>query len=258
MFTYSGDLSARIEDILTQNYSRRNLLEQFRIILEEMESIQDRLGYFSFDSLAGREKIEELEITPDDIDYIIRLLRLPFVNGIKEVEQGKYILTMKIKDIAHIFNQISELLMKEKPITEPPKVIPSAEIKTPVKFGSKYFKWYIKGHSIIAVARKENPYEHYCPLEHFKTIFEVIIEPFNENNVINTDLIFSKLDGKELAPNRMFKGKPEEYKIRMTLGILEIENLIKWTGSKRPIEFKLNTSIENIQKWFENTFRFKS
>jgi len=257
LFTYSGDLSARIEDILTQNYSRRNLLEQFRIILEEMESIQDRLGYFSFDSLAGREKIEELEITPDDIDYIIRLLRLPFVNGIKEVEQGKYILTMKIKDIAHIFNQISELLIKEKPITEPPKVIPSTEIKTPVKFGSKYFKWYIKGHSIIAVARKENPYEHYCPLEHFKTIFEVIIESFNENNVINTDLIFSKLDGKELAPNRMFKGKPEEYKIRMTLGILEIENLLKWTGSKRPIEFKLNTSIENIQKWFENTFRFK-
>jgi len=257
LFTYSGDLSARIEDILTQNYSRRNLLEQFRIIIEEMESIQDRLGYFSFDSLVGREKIEEMEVPSKDIDDILRLLRLPFINGIKEVEQGKYILTMKIKDIEHIFNQISELLIKEKPITEPTNVIPSTEIKTLVKLGSKYFKWYIKEHSIIGVARKENPYEHYCPLEHFKTIFEVIKKSFKENNVINTDLIFSKLERKELAPNRIFKGKSEEYKVRMTLGILEIENLIKWTGSKRPIEFKLNTSLENLQKWFEKTFRLK-
>jgi DNA-directed RNA polymerase delta subunit len=258
LFTYSGDLSARIEDVLTQNYSRRNLLEQFRIIIEEMESIQDRLGYFNFDSLAGREKIGELEVIPEDIDYIIKLLKLPFVNGIKELEQKKYILTMKVKDIAHIFNQISELLVKEKPITEPTKVIPPTEIKTREKLGSKYFKWYIKRHSIVAVARQEKPYEHYCPLEHFKTIFEIIMKSFNENNVINTDLIFSKLEGKELTPNRMFKGKPEEYKIRMVLGILEIEGLIKWTGSKRPIEFKLNTSLENIKKWFEKTFRFKS
>jgi len=255
LFTYSGDLNARVEDILTQNYSRRNLLEQFRVIIEEMESIQDRLGYFSFDSLAGREKIEELEVTPEDIDYILRLLRLPFINGIKEVEQGKYILTMKIKDIAHIFNQISELLTKEKPMPKSTEIIPPTEVKPSVKFGSKYFKWYIKGYSIIAVARKENPYEHYCPIEHFKAIFEIIIESFKENNVINTDLIFSKLKGKELAPNRMFKGKTEEYKIRMVLGILEIENLIKWTGSKRPIEFKLNTSLENLEKWFKRAFR---
>lgn len=54
---------------------------------------------------------------------------------------------------------------------------------------------------------------------------------------------------KNLSPDRPFKGKPEEYKIRMTLGILEIEGLIKWTGSKRPIEYKLNVPIEKIEEW---------
>lgn len=39
----------------------------------------------------------------------------------------------------------------------------------------------------------------------------------------------------------------EDY--RMTLGILEIEDLIKWTGSKRPIEYKLNVPIEKIDRW---------
>ena len=38
----------------------------------------------------------------------------------------------------------------------------------------------------------------------------------------------------------------------MTLGILEIEGLTKWTDSKRPIEYKLNDSMENIEKWFHN------
>ena len=75
------------------------------------------------------------------------------------------------------------------------------------------------------------------------------MEAFQSHNVINTDLIFSMLEGKELAPNRPFKGKPEEYKIRMALGILEREGLIKWTGSKRPIEYTLKASIHDIKEW---------
>lgn len=250
--TGGGDIKPRVEDLLTQNLSRRNLLEQFRVIVEEMQSLQDRLGYFTFDSLAGREKIEELEVEPEDIEYIIKLLRLPFINGVKEISESRYILTIRIKDIANIFQQISNLLVgfgeKEEPLS-----LPSPEIEEkPVsekKLGSKYFKWDIKGQSVVAVARKENPYNHYCPVDHFQTILEKIIEGFKRQNLINTDLIFSELEGQPLAPNRPFKGKPEEYKIRMTLGILEIERLIKWTGSKRPIEYKLNVPIEEIEGW---------
>jgi len=110
-FTGKGDRSSQLEDLLTQNLSRRNLLEQFKIILEEMQSLQDRLGYFTFDSLAGREKIEQLDIEPEDIDYIIRLLELPFINGAKQISENKYILTIKIKDISNIFYHISYLLV---------------------------------------------------------------------------------------------------------------------------------------------------
>lgn len=252
LFTGKGDRSSQLEDLLTQNLSRRNLLEQFRVIIEEMLSLQDRLGYFTFDSLAGREKIEELGIEPEDIEYIIRLLKLPFVNGVKEISENRYILTIKIKDVANIFQQISNLLVRPGEKEEiPPTPVPEIKEK-PIpekKFGSKYFKWYIKGHSVVAMARKDNPYEHYCPIIHFQTILKKIIEGFKSQNLINTDLISSILEGQNLSPDRPFKGKQEEYKIRMTLGILEIEDLIKWTGSKRPIEYKLNIPIEKIDRW---------
>ena len=252
LFTGRGDRSAQLEDLLTQNLSRRNLLEQLKVIIEEMQSLQDRLGYFTFDSLAGREKIEDLEIEPKDIDYIISLLKLPFINGVKDISENKYILTIKIKDMANIFRQISNLLVgpeEKKEILPTP--IPKVEKKPRPerKFGSKYFKWFMRGHSVVAQARKENPYEHYCPIDHFQTILEKIIEGFRSQNLINTDLVFSMLERQNLSSDRPFKGKTEDYKIRMTLGILEIEGLIKWTGSKRPIEYKLNDTTENINKW---------
>jgi len=252
LFTSKGDRSSQLEDLLTQNLSRRNLLEQFRVIIEEMQSLQDRLGYFTFDSLAGREKIEELEIEPEDIEYIISLLKLPFINGVKEISENRYILTIKTKDIANIFQQISNLLVRlgEKEGVPPTPTLEIEEKPTlEKKPGSKYFKWYIKGHSVVGIARKDNPYEHYCPINHFQTILEKIIEGFKSQNLINTDLIFSMLEGQNLSSDRPFKGKPEEYKIRMTLGILEIEGIIKWTGSKRPIEYKLNVPIEKIDEW---------
>ena len=247
--TGGGNIKPRVEDLLTQNLSRRNLLEQFRVIVEEMQSLQDRLGYFTFDSLAGREKIEELEIEPEDIEYIIKLLRLPFINGIKEISESRYILTIRIKDTANIFQQISNLLGEREELPSPPSPEIEETSVSEKKLGSKYFKWDIKGHSVVAVARKENPYDHYCPVDHFQTILETIVEEYKRQNLINTDLIFSKLEGQMLAPNRPFKGKPEEYKIRMTLGILEIEGMIKWTGSKRPIEYKLNVLIEEMKGW---------
>jgi DNA-directed RNA polymerase delta subunit len=256
LFAGKGDLSPQLEDLLSQNLSRRNLLEHFRVIIEEMQALQDRLGYFTFDSLAGRERLEELEIEPKDIDYIIELLMLPFVNGVQEISAGRYILAIRIKDIANIFNQISELLAGAEDKEEIIEIMPAAEkvekaeeVEPERKLGSKYFRWYKSGHSIVAEARKENPYKHHCPIEHFKTILEMIVNAFDHQNIVSVDVIFSKLEGRELAPNRSFKGKAEDYKIRMTLGILEIEELIKWTGAKRPIEYKLNVPLGEINVW---------
>jgi hypothetical protein len=65
-------------------------------------------------------------------------------------------------------------------------------------------------------------------------------------------LIISSLEGHDLVKGRPYKGKAEEYKVRMALGILEVENLIKWTGSKRPIEYKLNSSIDKLRDWSKN------
>jgi len=251
LFAGEGNIGPQVDDLLAQNLSRRNLLEQFHIIIEEMQALQDRLGYFTFDSLAGREKLEELDIEPEDIDYIITLLKLPFINGIKEVSENRHILTIKIKDIANIFQQISDFLVKTAKKEESPHTlvedIPKPKLER--KLSSKYFEWEIRGHSIVALARQDKPYENYCPIDHFLTILEEVINTFEDQNVVNTSMIFAALEGQELAPDRSFRGKGEEYKIRMELAILEIEGLIKWTGSKRPIEYILNVPIEKLGIW---------
>jgi hypothetical protein len=115
--------------------------------------------------------------------------------------------------------------------------------------GTKYYQWQVQDSSIIATARQENPYEHYCPADHFKTILSKIVEAFEQQNIINNDTIFQLLVDKELSPNRVFKGKAEKYKIRLTLGIIELEGLLKWTGSLRPIEYTLDKPIADLKKW---------
>jgi hypothetical protein len=222
-----------------------------------MQSLQDWLGYFTFDSLAGRERIEELDINPKDIEYIISLLMLPFVNGIKEITPEKYILAIRIRDISNIFHQISNLLvepeleetLEEIPVSEPLEKAP--EQKEVSKYASKYFRWYRSGNSIVAEARPDNPYKHHCPVEHFKTILDIISEAFNLQNIVYVDAIMELLKDRDLSPNRPFKGRTEDYKIRMTLGILEIEEIIKWTGSKRPIEYILKVEPNGIEEWYQ-------
>lgn len=182
LFAGKGDRSPQLNDLLTQNLQKKEFLNQFKTIIDEMQSIQEgKLGYFTDASLTSRDKIEILDIEHDDIKSIIKLLELP----------------------------------------------------------------------IIAHARKEDPYLHYCPRIHFIKIVNSIIDVFKNQDLVNQDIIFSLLEGKELAPDRPFKGKAEHYKIYMALGILEIKGLIKWTGSKRPVEFKLNGPLDSIKKWLD-------
>lgn len=263
LFAGKGEISNQVEDLLSQNRQKRRLIEQFREIIEEMQSLQDRLGYFTFDSLAGREKLEDLEINPKDIEYIISLLMLPFVNGIQEINPGKYLLSIRIRDISNIFLQISNLLAEpqlEKPMEVSEEVEfeeQVSETKVDNKYVSKYFRWYKSSNSIVAEARREKPYKHHCPIEHFKTILDVISEAYRNQNIVYVDLILELLMDRELSPNRLFKGRTEDYKIRMTLGILEIEEILKWTGSKRPIEYILKVEPNGIEEWYQKRISLK-
>lgn len=258
LFAEAGTITEQVEDLLSQNKIRRSFLEKFKIIIEEIEKLQNTsLGYFTFESIAGREKIQDLEIELDDIENIIQLLKIPFINAITEIGDNKYVFTLGTKDLSNTFYQIS-LLIGEEMLSKSVEQIDNkielieTEVKGERTLGTKYFQWQKRGNSIFATAKEENPYEHSCPIEHFNTIMIKIISAFNNQNVINNDTIFQLLNGQELSPNRVFKGKAEEYKIRLILGILELEGFIKWTGSLRPIEYTLEKNIEELTKWKNN------
>lgn len=257
LFAAFGSLTEQVNDLLSQNQTRREFLEKFKTIIEEIEKLQNtRLGYFTFESLVGREKIQELEIELEDIEHVIQLLKIPFINAIKEIENTKFVFTLEKKDLSNTFFQISLLIGDKKAVlttvsdTKEKEVVIEEQNETKERvLGTKYYQWQIQDSSIIATARQENPYEHYCPTNHFKTILSKIVEAFEKQNIINNDTIFQLLVDKELSPNRVFKGKAEEYKIRLTLGIIELEGLLKWTGSLRPIEYTLDKPIADLRKW---------
>lgn len=256
LFAGKGDRSSQLDDILTQNRTRKEFLHQFKIVIKEMQSLQDgRLGYFTHASLASREKLDDVDIDPEEVQAIIKLLDLPFIRAVETISPNDYIISLGMKDLSNLFLQISKVLNTEqKAITE--SMTPQGDIIPKIneipELGSKYFKWTISGDSIIATARKEDPYTHHCPTPHFVTIINSIIDIFKNQNLINQDVIFLKLMGKELSPDRPFKGKAEHYKIYMALGILEIEGLIKWTGSKRPLEFTRIAPLDSIINWMNS------
>lgn len=265
LFTDYGEINTQVDDLLSQNQSRLNLLKQFRVLLPEMRAIQDWLGYFTADILAAREKVVKLEIQPKDIPQVINLLSLPFIKAIHEVTpgSGKFIFAMQIKDTGSLFHRIADLLCKgeDKPISPVVPMVPAVAVVGGLpKLGdaqadtiaTTYFEWFIKGSSVYALGNKENPYQHTCPTEHFIKIINLVINAYQVQNVISMNTIFSQLEGKDLVPNRPFKGNAEEYKIRMALGILELEKLVKWTASKRPIEYVLLVPVGQITTWLEN------
>lgn len=257
LFAAFGSLTEQVNDLLSQNQTRREFLEKFKTIIEEIEKLQNtRLGYFTFESLVGREKIQELEIELEDIEHVIQLLKIPFINAIKEIETNKFVFTLEKKDLSNTFFQISLLIGEKKAVAitvsdtkEKELVIEEQNDSKERVLGTKYYQWQVQDSSIIATARQENPYEHYCPTDHLKTILSKIVEAFEQQNIINNDTIFQLLVDKALSPNRVFKGKAEEYKIRLTIGILELEGLLKWTGSLRPIEYTLDKPIADLKKW---------
>lgn len=267
LFAEPGYLTSQVDDLLSQNLVRRSFLEKFKTIIEEIEKLQNtQLGYFTFESLVGRERIQELDIELEDIQNIIQLLRIPFINAIYEIDKNRFVFTLEKRDLSNTFFQISQLvggkpLVTTNTVSEEPTTIKITEDLTKEiderTIGTRYYKWGIRGASLFTTAREENPYEHTCPLDHFKSIVSKIISIFQNQTVINNDLIYQSLEGQELSPNRLFKGKTEEYKIRMILGVLELEGFTKWTGSLRPIEYTLDKPIEELIKWSQGLANLK-
>ncbi len=252
LFAGKGEAGIQLDDLLEQNRARLNQLSQFRTILEEMQSLQNRLGWFSFESLAGRDQLASIGVDLDDIEYVIKLLRLPFINGVREISDGRFVLSINIRDLSNVFSQISHLLidnLQPETTSERRQTVVARRKDKERNLGLKYFRWEKSGHSIMAYAREEDPYLHHCPILHFKTILSKILDLFGKHDVVNTMMIVESLQNSELAPNRTYKGKPEQYKIYLVLGVLEIEGLIKWTGSASPVEFVLNGPLKKIDEW---------
>jgi hypothetical protein len=115
LFSGKGDATPQVEDLINQNSAKKTMLEQFKMVVDEMHFIQDgKLGYFTLQSLAAREKIEDTDIELDEIPSIINLLQLPFIKGIDEIEDNQYLMTVKADDLANIFHQISQVLSTEE------------------------------------------------------------------------------------------------------------------------------------------------
>ncbi len=247
-----GDLSSEIDDLIQRHSVRWEFIGHIQTLINEMQTIQDgKLGYFTLQSLVAREKIETTEIEPEEIESIINLLQLPFINAIALYSKDQYILTIGTEDLSNIFYQIAKTI-KGKQIdapTEEKHLKNLTQSESVRKLGSKYYQWEIRKSSVVAWARREQPYIHHCPVEHFRTIISTILSILSTNNVISVEAVSEELHGKDIGFERLYKGKPEEYKIFMALGILEVENLIKWTGAKRPIEYSLAVPIEKIREW---------
>ncbi|MGD0717028.1 MAG: restriction endonuclease [Halobacteriota archaeon] len=253
LFLVHGEVASQVEDLVSQSSARRNMLKQFRAVVEAMHDVQDgKVGYFTLQSVAAKEKIEDSDIELEAIESIISLLQLPFINGITSQSDNQYLMTIKTKDLANIFDQMSAVLVKEEDEEETlGTTVVSAGQPASLKAqkGTKYFRWEVSKNTVRAWARENSPYLHNCPLEHFKTIIRTVIAIFKDQNLVNKDLVYSRLQTTQLAPNRPFKGSPEEYKIYMALGILELEELLKWTGSKKPVEYTLHVAIDDLKKW---------
>jgi hypothetical protein len=263
LFMDWGPRKSYVDELISQNNVRLSLLANLIVIIEEMESLQERLGYFTFESLAGRQRLENHEIELSDVRDTIELLKLPFLNAIIEISESKYLLVMEKDSLSNIFLKLgksfSSLSSEIKPIQDIKGNENRIDSEIMGKFGgTKYYSWEQRENSIAAYARKDKPYVHHCPLDHFVKIFDLIEENLIRLPIINVSTIFKDLEKSGFHKDRLFKGRAEDYKIRMSLGILEIEGLLKWTGRKSPIEYTANIPIDEFQSWFESKIIYLS
>ncbi len=116
LFSDKVDLTPQLESIISLNRNRRKLLEQFKIIIREMQFLQNQRNYFNIDSLAARDSIIDHDIGQENLQNIIYILKSPLIKVVEEIpdKEGNYIITINVKDIANIFQQISNLLIESE------------------------------------------------------------------------------------------------------------------------------------------------
>lgn len=116
LFSNKVDLTPQLESIISLNRNRRKLLEQFKIIIREMQFLQNQRNYFNTDSLAARDSIIDHDIGQENLQNIIYILKSPLIKVVEEIpdKEGNYIITINVKDIANIFQQISNLLIESE------------------------------------------------------------------------------------------------------------------------------------------------
>lgn len=259
LFKNKGDITEPLNKLIKENRERKILLKNIKNILGEMYKIQNEKGYFTYKKLKNRDEIKELHISKKDFEYIVKLLQIPFVNGIKKIKNKGYVLTLRKENVAEIFSHISGKLNgygKTEELNEVARK--KMGKKTMDKPATEYHRWKINGESVIAFKGNNVESQDTCPVEHFKNIIKKIILSFNDYNVVDSDIIYSFLRDEKLGNNRPFRWQDDKYKIRMTLGILELERIIKWTGATMPVQYKLNVPLKELVEWTRKTIFSKS
>lgn len=114
------------------------------------------------------------------------------------------------------------------------------------------YHWKLTKQSVIIYIRESDPYEHYCPKNHFLVILDTISQIIDQGGIFFYRSIIDNLSKKELEPSRYYNDKSERYKISMVIRILIFENIIIPFNNNRQKYFKLIGSQEDFVKWRES------
>jgi hypothetical protein len=92
-------------------------------------------------------------------------------------------------------------------------------------------------------------YSHYCPVEDFNEIAEVIVSMFNRLDVISLEQIFIALNGVKLKSERPFSKEGNKYKVDMALFVLISNGFLTKVGRGK---YQLNVNYDNAWTWLKN------
>lgn len=268
VFNNYGLVTQEVNKILKSNSKKRTLIENVNTFVDYIIELQnDEFGYFSVDSLLGISELRGIKNRKEKFESLIDLLKNPLINAVveNEYDKNKFIMTQSKKDLANLFMQLSQILYNESKNEETQNEIPEIEKENPKiepekiqekkELGTPYFKWVKEDNKIRVFARKNKEYDYSCSIENFTLTVQFISDVFKKEDVIYTAQI-SKMVKKDENIAKMMQNK--EYIILavvLTMAVLEIEDFIRWTGSKHPKNFKLNAEPKEIKQWLKKEFK---
>lgn len=220
----------------------KNKLE---LILRQCKELHNSsLGYFNAEIVSGREAVLAAGIPVELVASLMDLLANPLLGIIEKKADNHYQLKHTAPRAVQVLEKLSSLF------TDAP-----ATIEDNSKLKTKYFKWETDGKQITAWARREKPYNHSFPVTHLLKIMDAASQLLSTEEKLSKKLLEERLEGKELEEGKVFTSDKQDYKVRIGLGILEMEGFIYWEADK-PAGYRLNPekNIAQLDAWTKQTF----